>query len=210
MINRNRLGYRLIFWGLLFAALHFNYGAVSALPPLFGWLMLFVGIRFIARARKTLLWKDAEKAAFCMLFITVIEFAQPFVLQKASIPSVFILLWAALKSLFSLLTAYAILAGSIESLRRGGKEETARKYEKKLYKYILFFLIVTLGDLGVIVCSSETGSIIVFAAGLALQIWLLTIVYKLRKAAALDGPVNTEAKVSQKQQELAGSGAKSE
>lgn len=209
MINRIKNGYRLIFLGLLFAALHFNYGIVSVLPPLFGCLMLFIGICLIARVRETPVWKDAEKAAFCMLFIAVIEFTQPFVLQKPAIPSVFILLWTALKSLFSLLTAYAILAGSIELLRCGGKEETARKYEKKLYQYILLFLIVTLGGLGVIVCSSETGSIIVFAAGMAMQVWLLTIVCGLQKAAALDDPVNAEEKIPRKQQELTGAGAKS-
>lgn len=183
MTGSMRRGYRLIFWGLLLASLRLNDGAALALPPLLGCALLFFGIRRMVLERGEPVWKMAQRAAFGMILVAAAELAQPFVLSKEAIPSVLVLLWTALRALLALLAGYGTFAGMIEMLRGSEKEEAARKYERDLCQYLLFFGIVTLGGLGSIVCSSERGCFIAFIAGLVLQAWLLAKLYGLQKAA---------------------------
>lgn len=175
-------GYLRIFWGLFLVSFHVYYGTAAILPPVMGYLLIFSGLVCMKDTGGRLCWNRAKKACIGMLLLSFVCLFLPAVYEKVPILTVFALLWTALYSIVYILLIYHLLEGSVQRLRDIGREEAAVKTTKRLYSYLLLFLLLALGRLCAEISLYDMGNTIVKIAFMVLQAWLLTVIFRIIRA----------------------------
>lgn len=182
-IKNNRFsGYWLIFLGLFFVSFHIYYGTAAVLPPVVGYLLVFLGLSSKRESNRVVMGTGAKKVCGGMVLLSFLNLFLPYVMEKIPVLSLISLLWTALYSIVYLMLVYQLMAGSVRWLRSVGREDTADKVTKRVYVYLLLFLIWTLGRLLVEISLYDLGNTVVQIAFILLQIWFLTIFLRVKKS----------------------------